>query len=44
MAMLVMCPGLFEHFFVPSVPEGSARNLVKTGKVAFEKMFESVKI
>ena len=33
-------PGLFEHIFVPSAPDGSTLNMVTTGPVAFEEMFD----
>ena len=41
-AILVMWLGRYEHIFVPSSRGGSTGNLVTTGLVAFEKMFEIV--
>ena len=41
-AILVMCTIWFEHIFIPSVPGGSKWDLVTTGPVAFEEMFEIV--
>ena len=42
-AILVMCPGRFEQFFIPPIPGGYIWNLGTTGPVVSEeKSFEIV--
>ena len=45
-AILVMWPGRFEHIFVSANPKGYIwyTRMVTTGLVAFEEMFENVKL